>query len=485
MTIVDDTLRGLTLGDPDGPLRFIETLEREVPTYRDPREELIPEHARGKFKRLDYHVPFVLRGPFKLEDWPLQYVAKIAEPRTDIEGYVLCGGLNRDGGLCGRQAVNRCHFCPNHGGALHPADKKMSKDVLAPMPQDRIERMDRVVQFMQGFLQPHDLEDDEVQKGFIRNDQGQPVPAKKLGFKFEAQVAKELHSRLNRFLQSQTSDMLHVMVDIAKNDLYEAADRIKAAIWVSERTMGKTPDVVLQGTTTAPYASILESVESGSREDYRKSIQSTRPEVFGEKFGRSGDSEVVVEAEVLGESSGIEEVEDGRSSDELEDQGQHQVRVPRYSEERTSDDPRPAFSDRWGTDGSGEFAVSAKEDGSYTDSGSDHSVKARAEEIAQKRTTRLDQQKAIRKAKQRRFAARAVGSTSLDKHPWLFDFRKLRGTTKKQLKLIPPDQQTEAVVKRILEHRPPSDDDVRARQMAQADAEVDRLKAQMDKLKGT
>jgi hypothetical protein len=455
MTVIDDTIKGLTLGDPDGPLRFVDSLGREVPTYIDPRDDLKAKGEKpGTFKRLNYHVPFQLRGDFKPSQWPKAYAASVPDPRTDIEGFVLCTARSAHGGLCSNKAVNRTHFCRNHGGALHRADKKMSNKTIAPMGKERVENMDRVQKFMQGFLELNELEDDEVQGGFIRNNAGVPVRARILGMKFEQQIAKELHARLNRYLQSQTSDMLHVMVDIAKNDLYEAGDRIKAAIWVSERTMGKTPDVVLTGTTQAPYASILEGIESGSREDYRKSVNSHR-----------------VGPEVL-------------DVDEVDEDGDFGPDGSSDNHGGLSLGEGTTLSDRWAADDE-RVRLQDNDDQDSEDSGVVESNQERAERIESERTSRLERAKKIRKAKQRRFAARAVGATSLSQQPWLVECLPIKGKTGYKLRLISPDQQTPALVERIMRERSweePTKEEIEARRAEVADAEIADLEAKLEQL---
>lgn len=95
-------------------------------------------------------------------------------------------------------------------------------------------------------------------------------------------VGARVASTDESFLQTKTASMLNVMVDIAESDLVEPADRIKAAQWVAERTMGKTPDVIIHGKVDAPYEAIFESIDAGSREDYRQKVTSTRLELGGE-----------------------------------------------------------------------------------------------------------------------------------------------------------------------------------------------------------
>ena len=39
------------MGEPDGPVMFVDELDREVPTFIDPRDDLIPDGYKDRFKR--------------------------------------------------------------------------------------------------------------------------------------------------------------------------------------------------------------------------------------------------------------------------------------------------------------------------------------------------------------------------------------------------------------------------------------------------
>src|SRR6185295_16639205 len=155
-----------TFCDPDGPKIYVDYLDEEVGTFLDPRNDL--KNFRLKtVPTLMHHVPFKKRGMYKPEWLPQDYYNRIrGSVKTDLEGYVVCGATTRydpHGRLlpqprpCIARAVNRCNWCRHHGGALHPGDKKISGQSLAPVPQDRIEKLDRVQKFMQGFLKFEDL----------------------------------------------------------------------------------------------------------------------------------------------------------------------------------------------------------------------------------------------------------------------------------------------------------------------------------------
>lgn len=407
--IVSDLGKGVTFGDADGPNMFIPEFGFIVPTFIDPRNDLIPELNRNRFKRLSHHVPFSVRGNFTALDWPEDF-RKTVEWRENEDGLVLCDACSersvRADKKCSSKAVNRSRYCRSHGGALHPLDKKMSSRNIVTPPQDRVARLNRPQKFMQGFLDISEISDEEIQGMFIYNDDGSRVSSMTLGVKIHQQLAQELHRRMNRFLQTKTASMLNVMVDIAESDLVEPADRIKAAQWVAERTLGKTPEVIMHGKVDAPYESIFETIDAGSREDYREKVSSTRLEL-------GGGHDPFVDVEI------VEEPEDSDN----------------------------------GEDGEREADSSDREHGGNGNEETGNSLASA--QRSDDRREELDRQKEIKKArtkaKQRRFAARAVGA-SLHDMPWMIEWKFIpagehQGNFK--LKLVCPDDLSENRLARI------------------------------------
>src|ERR1700754_1241139 len=273
------------MGKPDGPWKYHAEFGLKVPTYIKPRKDLLSDGGCAKkIPRLNYHVPQTMRGDFKLADLPQDYVRRWCRTaRTDYEGYVLCTSRRNDGGICNKKAVNRSPFCNTHGGALHPADKKLSAQntAISKIDPKRIQELDRVQQFMSGFLSIEDLEDDEVIGSYVRNSEGRRIATTKMGVRFQQAMVKELVRRMNRFMQMKLPNMINVLTDIAESDFAEPADRIRAANLIIERVLGKTPEVLVHGTTEKPYETLLEKmdkIEGGSREEYRKLVASKRGE---------------------------------------------------------------------------------------------------------------------------------------------------------------------------------------------------------------
>jgi hypothetical protein len=288
---------------------------------------------------------------------------------------------------------------------------------------ERIAELDRVQKVMQGLLPVDELQDDEIIGAFVYNDQGRPIATTKLGNRIHQQVTKELFRRMNRFMQMKLPSMLQVMTDIAESDLAEPADRIKAAAWVAERVMGKTPEVVLHGHTEAPYQSILEHIETTSRDDYRK-ISSQRAIEPG--------TDGIIDAEILSEESYSDPDEvvpdvqpDGVESESERDSGS----------ETNGDDP--------GQNGN--------------TNGADHGINPRipivdpasyAQSVIEKKQAIKELRDRIAKQKRRRFAARANGATSLASAPWLIDWRVRKSGVIVGV-LIPPYKQSQTVLDKI------------------------------------
>jgi len=394
---INDTVKGVTLGDPDGPMRFIPQFGFEVPTYIDSREDLIPAHAKGKFKRLDFHVPFSYRGHFRPEVWPEQYRQHV-QYRTDMAGYVMCEALSASTGeRCKSRGVNRMQTCRNHG-ALHPADKKISGSTLvgdSGMPMDRINKLDRVQKFMQGLITPEELDDDEVKNRFVRDNNGMPVKTVKLGAKFEAILHKEMLRRLNEYLHSKAPRAIEVIYEIADSEVYEAQDRFRASQWLAERVIGKTPDVLVSlDAKDTPFSSILANVESGSRSDYRKNIAIERGESFDTDNGSFVDDTSVLDAEVVDDDEEL-------SEDEEEDIEEESALV---------------------------FVENAE----------------------QRKADIKEARERIKKAKARRYAARATGATSLDSMPFLLKYSPNKAEGGWRMKLIPSSTASPAVVDKLI-----------------------------------
>jgi hypothetical protein len=367
---------------------------------------------------MTYHVPFAMRGNFKPEDWPEDYAAHV-DYRVDMAGYVLCSGTNRDGIICSARANNRVQFCRNHGGALHPADKKMSGMSIAPVPQERAFMLDRVQQFMQGILTPDELADDEVKGQFVRGDDGIPVSTAKLGMKFQAILNKELLVRMNNYIKSKAPRAIEVMYEVADSDVYEAADRIKAAQWLAERVIGKVPDVTLHGEINdTPFSNILTHIDSGSRADYRKAIETGG---HGESSETSRSENTYLDAEIV------------LSDEEYDDA---------VGEEGFVDERKPGL-----VEGESSTEGDRTEERSMVNSETFDSIVNQREDRKAEIKAARDR---IKKAKSRRYAARATGADALAATPILLQFKPSKAEGGYRMKLIPGSTASPATIDKLI-----------------------------------
>jgi hypothetical protein len=402
MTVTSDLDQGTTLGDADGPYRFVPSLGQEVPTFIDPRWDLrnVGQGGSASYANIDYHVPFKMRGIYKAdwlpEDYRKRYMGSIT---TDTEGYVLCcGTVAKTGKRCSARAIHRSMLCRSHGGGLHPADKKMSGETA--VIESRVDRLNRVQKVMQGLLPVEDLTEDEILGGYVEREDGTKIPAFKLGKRWQAELSAELNIRVQRYLQSKLPKMVKVVTDIAEGDFVEPADRLKAAFWAAERVIGKTPEVLVH-REGKPYESVFEALEVGSREDYRKA----RSEV--------------IEGEVVSDEAESELGEDATKSD---NEGESElVHSHLYAEPRDEADKIIRERIR---------KLTTKSGGSV-----EQSVDPIAESKAAKER--------IKKARNRRFAARASGAATLSETPVLIEFKRRSDGTNLAC-LYWPDEITQA-----------------------------------------
>lgn len=397
------------MGEPDGPMRFVKSLGMEVPTYRDPRNDLKSDWVQGanSHKSVDYHIPPPMRGTYVPTDLP-DFDPDVNYPLT-AKLKVRCGGLKADGQICHKSAMNRTGFCGNHGGALHPADKFYTvKRGVAPTTVENLSRLDKV---LLGIIPVSELSDEEISRQKIRDDNGLWVePSAKIAPKLHKEMNAEFFKRANDYIRSNTLDMLKVMVQIAESDLNEPADRQKAAQWMVERSLGKTPDILLTNKSDKPFEQMFTDIVSGSREEYRNSVQKelTDPNVI--------EGEIVV----IGE-------------DEDEENEDNEPAMEGSPVQESVSDGIGAQEEQGQRDGSGGNDEAEDSDGIDADA-----VIAEQQRKAQERKEAKER---ILKARKRRFAAKAQGLNSVENVGYELKFSKtqLGGEEVTRMKLVAPE----------------------------------------------
>ena len=346
----------------------------------------------------------------------------------------------------------------------------------------------------------------ELTGGFIVLEDGTKQDVSVAGKAFQNKFGLELTRRLNKVLRKGSSRALEVIYEIMDSDLVEPADRFKAAQWWTERVMGKTPDILHIGTETQPHESIFETLVGGSREDHRAKqlgqaidaevVDIQDANVVEDETGSRSDNESdrFVGEQVLQRSGQDVDSEafdgmdaDNRTANETDsDTGfgisggrreDHRIRVGTdvvqnvggLAGNRTTDNRAESSHSDVGRNvgtvfGEDEATGSAQQQGiSVREPINDGNAgkSSQAEQAANAIVLKQQEKKALRKrlndAKKRRFAARAVGATSLDAAPWLIDWR----VTEDGLRacLVPPSAQTPAKLSVIAANAQATDDE--------------------------
>lgn len=451
-----------TLGKADGPYEYRPELDCEVPTYISPRKDLIPTGRGSKVNvpTLMHHVPYCFRGPFKVKDLPEKYLETISDKiKVDQDGMVLCTGMlrgdhpqRREARPCRAWASNRVLLCRNHGGALHPADKKITSMRSQKPDEEKQEQLTRVEKVIMGLIPINDLSDEEIVNAYVLNDEGKPVSNVKLGQRLQQEMTKELMQRMQNLMQKHLPEMIETMAKLATSPSVEPADRIKASIWMAERIMGKTPNVIVHADADKPYERIFDSIDGGSREDFRraKAIESTRVDGPGrmERLAASVAGEVQdAEVEDIDEDNiSDEEMEEYfENREELESQGFNSPEIKDAIDVLDTEAQGRSVDDDQSDDGN-----------SSTDPNPGYSYAARLEE-EQKRIAqeRKEARERIKRSRNRRFAMRASGVDGNDPM-WLLEYGpykeiQIKGVkcTVRHARLILPDAQTPAIVDRV------------------------------------
>lgn len=448
-----------TLGKADGPYKYRPELDCEVPTYVSPRNDLMQQGRGGAQKYLYHHVPFCFRGAYKLEDLPKEYFKTIPNPKCDEEGYALCIANSKSTNApCRKYAWNRVPFCQKHGGALHPADKKITSkrsQIPDPEKQQHLTRVDKIIM---GIIPILELSDEEIVNAYVLDDNGKPVSNTRLGQRLQQEMTKELFQRMNNLMQKSLPEMIETMSTLATSPSVEPADRIKAATWMAERILGKTPNVVVVADAGKTYERIFDSVDGGTRDDFRKAraIESTRVDEPGrmERLAAqvAGKSDAinaeVVEEDLNEDNFSDEEVEDYfENREEYESEGFNHAEAHQNSEHYNATSLRCTNDDGQSGDGN-----------TSTDPNPGYSYAARAEQERKRiEQERKEARERIKKSRNRRYAMRASGQDG-NEPMWLIDYGPYREIqikgekhTVRHARLILPDAQSPAIVDRVTE----------------------------------
>lgn len=127
----------------------------------------------------------------------------------------------------------------------------------------------RMQEFLDGKISIEDLDDEELRRGQIRSKDGdfRGRPPQLIPRKFHEALARELVSRAETTLRSNMDAALGVITQMAMNPRTPARERLAAAQYVVERTMGKIPDKQIVQAQVAKWEAAMEDVIIDAGED--------------------------------------------------------------------------------------------------------------------------------------------------------------------------------------------------------------------------
>lgn len=153
----------------------------------------------------------------------------------------------------------RCHSCGagTRAEAVHNADGTKKMRGLVHIPP-------RVQDLLDGTINVEDLDDEELARGYPRAEdgsfRGRPTV---IPTSLHQRIQRELFSRASQQLRESLLGVTETMTSIAQDKEVDPAQRIKAAQWVVERLMGKTPDVSI-ALDEKKYERVLAELDRGA-----------------------------------------------------------------------------------------------------------------------------------------------------------------------------------------------------------------------------
>lgn len=119
----------------------------------------------------------------------------------------------------------------------------------------------RYADLLTGELDIEDLDIEELARGQLKDKNGRFTgrPPKFLPRQIVDKMRTEHHRRVNAVLEESLSDVVKVMRGVAKDRKADPAVRLKAAIYIYERFMGKVPDKI-DVTKGAKVETIVEQI---------------------------------------------------------------------------------------------------------------------------------------------------------------------------------------------------------------------------------
>lgn len=170
--------------------------------------------------------------------------------------------------LCASKAVRYTDppRCSDHGGVNSETSRKRTEAGYVRVNP-------RMAAILRGDLDVAELDDEELARGELRGKDGnfhkgpQMVPRE-----MYAKMMNELFKRANEQMKTSLVDAVKVLTAIATDPDADPKDAMKAAQWIVERVMGKTPESVIV-KQDKPWQSLLINVTADNPQDYEAFVK--------------------------------------------------------------------------------------------------------------------------------------------------------------------------------------------------------------------
>lgn len=180
-----------------------------------------------------------------------------------------------DQALCAKLAVRHTDppRCTDHGGVNAAFSRKRTEAGyvrVSPRMRELIENPSLV----------HEMDDEELVRGEFRGKDGKFHRGPQLVPKaLHAKMTEELFKRANDRMKTSVVEAAEVLVKIMKSEDADVKDQMKAAQWLIERVMGKTPEVV-QLSQDKPWQTLLTEVTQEGAEKYEQDLKNPEDDRF-------------------------------------------------------------------------------------------------------------------------------------------------------------------------------------------------------------
>jgi hypothetical protein len=178
-----------------------------------------------------------------------------------------------DAALCANKAIRRSDppRCAEHGG-VHAADGRKRTE------GGYVKLNDKMAKVMSGEIPLSDLDEEELARGQLRNKNGQFSGGATLVVPkaMYAKMTTELFKRADDAMKENIVSAAETLTQIMLSEQADVKDRMKAAMWLIERVMGKTPETLIVGQTQ-PWEQLLMNITSTEKEDYKKFVVQSAP----------------------------------------------------------------------------------------------------------------------------------------------------------------------------------------------------------------